>query len=216
MHKTPWPTKAVMEQIYEQKLWGGKEFDFFSGFGSYEMEIVNPYLDAVILFLKSFEKPLILCDLGCGDFNIGKQLACHTKEYYAIDIAENVITRNKKIFKESNVQFLCLDIASDDLPSGDCAIVRQVLQHLSNAEISIIIKKLYAFKYVILTEHVPKDSFLPNIDIISGQGIRLKKNSGINVLASPFNLGVKKEELLSTVFLEGYKGRIVTTLYTIF
>jgi len=31
--KKPWPTKAVMQQIYEQHLWGGKDFDFYSGEG---------------------------------------------------------------------------------------------------------------------------------------------------------------------------------------
>ena len=80
------------------------------------------------------------------------------------------------------------------MPTGDCAILRQVLQHLSNKEIQNILDKLNNYKYVILTEHLPNEQFEPNIDIISGQGIRLKKKSGVDVLAPPFNFEVKKSE----------------------
>ena len=65
-----------------------------------------------------------------------------------------------------------LDIAADYLPSGDCALLRQVLQHLSNAEVQNILRKITGFKYIILTEHLPNGDFIPNKDVISGQGIR--------------------------------------------
>ena len=55
-------------------LWGGKDFDFYSGSGSHDSQIIEPYLDAVSTFLKSHNNTLTVCDLGCGDFNIGKQL----------------------------------------------------------------------------------------------------------------------------------------------
>jgi hypothetical protein len=75
-----------------------------------------------------------------------------------------------------NLEFRELDIAKDELPLGDCAILRQVLQHLSNAEISCG-RKLYAYKYVLLTEHLYRKMILnPHKDIISGSGIRPKKN----------------------------------------
>lgn len=61
-----------------------------------------------------------------------------------------------------------------------------MVQHLSNNEIKNVVEKLYKFKYVILTEHLPEESFEPNKDIISGQGIRLKNQSGVNLLVPPF------------------------------
>jgi len=109
-----------------------------------------------------------------------------------------------------------LDIAVDDLPSGDCALLRQVLQHLSNAEIQSIVSKLTDFKYVILTEHLPEGDFTPNKNIISGQGTRLKKHSGLNLLASPFNFKVKEQKQLLSVVLNNGKGVIATTLYKIY
>ncbi|MFT5146037.1 MAG: hypothetical protein ACI9H1_000755 [Polaribacter sp.] len=214
--KNSWPTKAAMEQVYELKLWGGNNSNFYSGSGSHEIEIVKPYITAVTSFLRSFKTSISVCDLGCGDFNVGKELVVYTKKYVAIDIVAPLIAFNKEKFKEPNLEFHCLDIAVADLPLGDCAIVRQVLQHLSNTEVQAIVNKLVNFKYLILTEHLPKGDFIPNKDIISGQGIRLKKKSGINLLVPPFNLKVKEEKQLIAYNLEPDKGVLVTTLYVLF
>jgi len=211
--KKAWPTKHAMEQIYEMNLWGEDGSDFYSGVGSHEPELIEPYLDVLRLFLTSFKTPLIVCDLGCGDFNVGKELVKHTKKYVAIDIVKDLIEHNKKNFKEENLEFLCLDIAKDNLPDGDCALLRQVLQHLSNAEVQSIVNKLSKFKYVILTEHLPEGNFVPNKDIISGQGIRLKKQSGVNLLAPPFNMEIIAEKQLLAITLDDNQGVMQTILY---
>jgi len=213
--KKPWPTKDAMAQIYENNLWGGKQAGFHSGAGSHDPELVNPYLKTVSAFLASFQAPPVVCDLGCGDFNIGKALVKYSKKYIAIDIVPNLIAYNKKMFKVENLEFHSLDIAKDALPSGDCVILRQVLQHLSNAEIKSVVEKLYNYKYVILTEHLPEEDFEPNKDIISGQGIRLKKQSGVNLLASPFNFRAKEEKELLSVKSPKFKGVLVTSLYKV-
>lgn len=215
-NKKPWPTKAAMEQVYDKKLWGGTSTDFYSGTGSHDPQLIRPYIDLVTSFLTSFKKPLTVVDLGCGDFNVGKELVQYTESYIAVDIVNDLITRNKKLFTNANLQFHCLDIAKDELPAGDCVLLRQVLQHLSNKEIINSIEKLYSFKYVLLTEHIPIGEFNPNMDIISGQGIRLKKNSGVDLLSTPFNLTIKKESQLLKIPMTNGKGVICTTLYTMF
>lgn len=213
--KKPWPTKKAMEQVYELNLWGSNNTEFYSGSGSHQPEIITPYIDVVRAFLKTFKTPITVCDLGCGDFNIGKQLVPFTKNYIAVDIVSNLIEHNTKTFKAANLEFRCLDIAVDNLPTADCVILRQVLQHLSNKEVQSIVNKLENYKYIILTEHLPSGNFTPNKDIISGQGIRIKKQSGIDLLAAPFNLKVKVEKQLLSYVLKDNKGIIVTTLYTL-
>ena len=213
--KKPWPTKTAMEQVYEKKLWGKGSTEFYSGEGSYLPDLVHPYLKRVISFLTSFDKKIVVCDLGCGDFNIGKELAPFTQKYEAIDIAKNLIEFNRKQFCLENLDFHCLDIAEEELPHGDCAIVRQVLQHLSNAEIQKIVRKLQGFKFVILTEHLPKGDFIANADIISGQGIRIKKNSGVDILKAPFHLNIQDYKELVSIDLGAQKGVVLTTLFTL-
>jgi len=214
--KKPWPTKRAMEQVYEMNLWGSNNSTFYSGKGSHKPEIINPYIKTVRTFLKSFKKPLIVCDLGCGDFNVGKELVNCTKQYIGVDIVTDLIEYNKQVFEENNLEFHCLDIAEEDLPKGDCVLLRQVLQHLSNHEIEKVVSKLSDYKYVILTEHLPVGNFIPNKNIISGQGIRIKKKSGVNLLVPPFCLKIKKEKQLLSVVLDNNKGVIITTLYILF
>ncbi|MGJ8593544.1 MAG: class I SAM-dependent methyltransferase [Aquaticitalea sp.] len=214
--KQAWPTKDAMEQVYAMNLWGGNSSDFYSGEGSHHPEIVNPYIDAISTFLTSFELPLVVCDLGCGDFNVGKELVKHSAKYIAVDIVPDLIAHNKQHFQSEKLEFECLDIAVDPLPSGDCAILRQVLQHLSNVEIHSIVQKLRDFKYVILTEHLPEGDFIPNVDIISGQGTRLKKQSGLNLLVPPFNFKVVDEMKVGSVLMDDENGIIVTSIYTLF
>ncbi|WP_411895717.1 methyltransferase [Winogradskyella sp. A2] len=211
-NKRPWPTKDAMQQIYEQHFWGGKDYDFYSGEGSHQPEIIKPYFEVVSGFLKSHKNKLTVCDLGCGDFNIGKHLFEYTQKYIAVDIVESLILRNIEIFKANNLEFHCLDISKDELPKADCIILKQVLQHLSNEEIKSIVKKLSNYKYMILTEHLPMGNFTPNKNKIASQGIRLKQNSGVDLLAEPFNLKVKSTTVLDEFILNQNKGKIVTTI----
>ena len=211
--KIPWPTKAAMSQIYEKNLWGGNPAEFYSGEGSHDPQIVTPYINIISDFLQSFDAPITVCDLGCGDFNIGKDLVEFAPHYHAVDIVPALIKLNQAKFQLPNLTFHCLDVAVDELPAGDCALVRQVLQHLSNQEVQQILEKLSHYRYVIITEHLPSGDFEPNKDKISGQGIRLKQNSGIDVLAAPFHWKVKDVNELLSLELSNGRGRIVTILY---
>lgn len=212
--KRPWPTKDAMAQVYEKNLWGGKTA-FYSGEGSHRPELVDPYIEVVRKFLSAFDPPLSVCDLGCGDFNVGRQLVDLTRSYVAVDIVPDLIARNQGQFRADQLEFRCMDIAEDDLPPADCALLRQVLQHLSNAEVEKVVEKLGAYRYVILTEHLPKGEFIPNKDIISGQGIRLKKQSGVDLMAPPFNFRAKQEKRLLSVDAGDGNGRIVTRFYEV-
>jgi len=210
--KKRWPTKAVMHQIYEKSMWGGAEFDFYSGDGSHTLALVNPYVDVVKDFLKGFEAPISVCDLGCGDFNVGHQLVSFTKEYFAIDIVDDLIERNKLVYKSENLTFKSLDICKDNVPKADVAIVRQVLQHLSNAEILEVTAKLESYKYLIITEHIPSIAFRPNLDLVTGQGNRLKLKSGVVVTEKPFSLKPLQQETLLELPVDA-KSVLKTILY---
>ena len=214
--KKPWATRAAMEQVYDLNLWGANETKFYSGEGSHHSNYVEPYITVVSSFLSSFSIPPVVCDLGCGDFNIGRQLVKYSSNYIGVDIVNDLILHNKKIFNQKQLEFKCLDLAKDSIPAGDCAIIRQVFQHLSNDEVQQILNKLYQFKFVIITEHIPKYNFIPNIDILSGQGNRLKKKSGLDLASPPFNFKVIDKKQLLKVNVINKDELMVTTQYQMF
>ncbi len=205
-------TRSVMSSIYSNKSWGGKTHDFYSGAGSHAKNVIEPYIKCISEFLESFEPKLDVCDLGCGDFNVGKNLVNSANNYIGIDIVPELIKRNQMLFQNDKLKFSCLDIVTDHLPQADCILVRQVLQHLSNNEISQVTTKLKGCKYVIVTEHLPDGDFVPNKDKSTGAGIRLSRGSGVVLTAPPFDLKpVSQKELLRIKYK---KGQIVTYLYS--
>ncbi|WP_350290013.1 class I SAM-dependent methyltransferase [uncultured Croceitalea sp.] len=210
--KTPkMPVKKVMSEIYAKKKWGGAKYDFYSGFGSHSKKVVKPYVKTISNFLESHLNSLLICDLGCGDFNVGSQLVPFSKSYIGVDVVEELVERNKKLFINDKLSFKCLNIVEEELPKADCILVRQVLQHLSNNDIKKVVEKFKVYKYVIVTEHLPKRAFKPNLDKITGANIRLSRNSGVVLHEPPFNMVARnRQELLNIKY---NKGTIVTTLY---
>jgi len=180
-------------QIYKNSVWGQG-----SGYGSTDEFIVNEYINSVSTFLKSFDAKPKIVDLGCGDFNVGSKLIEHSLEYLACDIVEFIIEQNKNKYSNLNVKFQVLDISRDELPVGNIAIIRQVLQHLSNEKIKNIIEKLHnTYQYIIVTEHIPENEFISNVDISSGNETRIRMNSGIVLTEDPFFLSVVNEKVIN-------------------
>jgi hypothetical protein len=111
-----------------------------------------------------------------------------------------------------------LNLAADELPPADLAIVRQVLQHLSNAEIEAFVGRLNASKpckYLLVTEHVPSGDFQSNADYSTGSDIRIRIGSGVVLHEAPFNLVHKIRNVLQEVEADthGKSAVIRTTLY---
>ncbi len=206
--------KEVFSTIYKERLWDTKNnLDFDSGPGSHTKEIVEPYISEVQNFLKSHEERLTVIDIGCGDFNIGKNLVEHTRQYIGVDVVSELIERNKNLFKFPNLKFMNLDVAKDPIPQGDCVLIREVLQHLTNADVSIILKKVKDFKYIIITENIPLGDFKKNLDKLKGPNTRFYVNSGLVIEEPPFNFSTKERSVLLKIKRPDGRGYIVTTLY---
>lgn len=171
-------------------MWGGAaDGDFCSGTGSRLESIVHPYIESVNSFLCEFPIAPDVVDLGCGDFNVGSQLRDSCGSYVAVDVVPELIQRNTRLFSKLAVSFECRDLVRDRLPAGDLAFLRQVLQHLSNAQIAAIIPKLYGYRWVVITEHHPcEPAYVANHDKPAGPGVRLRYGSAVVVTAPPFSL----------------------------
>jgi SAM-dependent methyltransferase len=180
--KTP---TEIFTTIYEKKLWGGRlSFGFHSGNGSRDSKIVKPYIAEIRKLLIELNRPSVL-DLGCGDFRIGRHLVDYATPLIACDIVAPVIEANRR--KYPGVEFKVIDAIEGDLPNTDVVLVRQVLQHLSNEQISKILPKLTKFKLAVITEHVPSGDFIANRDQLAGPDDRASHGSGIVLDKPPFN-----------------------------
>jgi SAM-dependent methyltransferase len=202
--------EQVFSQIYDRHLWGGTS-GFHSGSGSHDPKIVAPYLAAVRGWMAG-QGRLDAVDLGCGDFHVGGQLRDLFGRYVACDVVPALIAHHQAGPFAATVDFRCLDLARDPLPPGDVVFVRQVLQHLTNAMIAALAPKLDAYRWLVLTEHVPADPAHPrNLDKPMGPDTRLRLGSGVDLCAAPFNLQVRDARVLCEV--PQYGGLIRTTLY---
>jgi SAM-dependent methyltransferase len=211
------PPADIFSAIYREGKWGTKsEWAFCSGSGSHCPDLVQPYISAVCNFLSSLPCPPSVVDLGCGDFNIGRQLRPHCGRYIACDVVPELIDHNQKKFGGLQVDFRCLDIVQDDLPVGEVALLRQVLQHLSNPQITRVVRKLYKYRFLVLTEHLPANKEFPaNKEQSTGGGVRLSQGSGVVLTKPPFEMREKSEIVLCTMnqTLNQRAGIVKTTLH---
>jgi SAM-dependent methyltransferase len=186
------PRAREFSNIYYRRSWGpgfGEHSRFFSGGGSHTPALTEPYVAAVLQLLGQQPRTEVV-DIGCGDFAIGRRIAPACQRYTGVDIVPALIADLRRRFSSDRVSFVSLDAVSESIPEGNICLIRQVLQHLSNADIVKVLEKLSRFDVLVITEHLPNDPEHAdfNRDIESGAGLRLRLNSGVYVDRPPFRL----------------------------
>lgn len=186
--------KETFNYIYQKKLWGGaqEQYKYYSGPGSHKKRYVEPYCEMIKNFISQNNISTVV-DIGCGDFHVAHNWLNENIKYIGIDIVQEMIDHHNEQYGTDNIHFYCLDVVEEDLPDAELCLVRQVLQHLSNEEVKIILNKLQKYKYVIITEHITKKEFASkyNIDKTHGSHVRAYYRSGLYLDEAPFNLNVK-------------------------
>lgn len=195
--------KSVAEtfsQIYENNDWGGKPGEFYSGDGS-SAEYAAIYAPTIRRFIAE-NKINRVVDLGCGDFRVASKFVSEDFHYTGCDVVFSLVKHLNETQRSETVEFKCVNIVEDELPDGDLCLIRQVLQHLSNAEIARVLQNAQKFKYLIITEHYPNPNkeLAPNLDIPHGPSVRVQFDSAVVLDKPPFDL--KNVKLLLDVEAE--------------
>ncbi len=164
------------ELIYNENFWESEESR--SGIGS-EIENTKEVLKALEHFIKEFKIKSII-DIPCGDYNWMSSMDMRNLKYQGHDIVKQLITENKKKFKNSNISFFHSDITNSKLGKADLMLVRDCLVHFSFEDIkkSIFRIKQSRSKYLMTTSFVNVDK---NMDIYSADW------RPINLEKGPFN-----------------------------
>ncbi|MFN5408668.1 methyltransferase domain-containing protein [Bradyrhizobium sp.] len=202
--------RNIFSEIYRRKLWGGRlSKGPYSGSGSRDPSVVNPYIEAVSDCLRGLGSPSVV-DVGCRRGSRRSRLVTCAGRYIGCDVVDFVIAENQR--RHPDVEFVVCDAVTDDLPRGDVVLVRQVLQHLNNRQVAQILPKLCNYRYAIITEHIPGFAdFIPNLDKAAGPDHRVNFGSGLVLTEPPFNLRADNIRVLCEVTEFG--GIIQTTLY---
>ncbi|HEX7366200.1 MAG TPA: class I SAM-dependent methyltransferase [Pelobium sp.] len=206
--------EEVFTEIYKKGYWGKTDGErYFSGSGTHDAN-TEKYIDVLIDFIQKYQVKSVF-EIGCGDFSIMKKVLANTDlNYIGADVVPDLIVYLQKNHGNKQRNFIHLDaIASEQFPNADLCVIRQVLQHLTNAQVGKILEKTKKFKYVLITEHVPVYPEVLNGDKSMGGYIRLQnpKTSGVFLDAPPFSLNC--ETILSyQKDNEDLNGKIVPAL----
>jgi hypothetical protein len=198
-----WHRRRAFQGAYGRAQWGLEEGTaFFSGAGS-RGACADTYVSCITHLLHSrsraADRPLRVVDLGCGDFSIGRRLLAGAENttYIGCDIVPELVQAHSANVRDPRASFRRVDIVADPLPDGDVCLVREVLQHLSNADVSRVLEKLGKYKEVYVTEARP--AILegpPNPDKPSGPGVRWDwrtgRGRGIELDQPPFDMRVQE------------------------
>jgi hypothetical protein len=141
-------------------------------------------------------------DLGCGDFRVAAKFVSGAFHYTGCDVVFSLVKHLNETRKNETTEFRCVNVVEDELPDGDLCLIRQVLQHLSNAEIRQVLENARKYKFLIITEHYPnpQTEYTPNLDIPHGPSVRVQFDSAVVLDKPPFDL--KNVKLLLDVEAE--------------
>ena len=190
--------RQIFQDVYQRNLWGtdgGSKF--YSGIGS-RGDAAKTYVRHMAELLQSHAnelgRPLTVVDLGCGDFEIGRALLERLPDlnYVGCDIVPELIAHNRAVHGGPNVRFQQLDIVTDPLPEGDVCLMRQVLQHLCNADIGAFLERA-GYQWVYVTEGHPAHRAGPaNPDKRTGHDVRFNwrtgRGRGVELDLPPYSL----------------------------
>ena len=181
--------RAAFAEVYTTKAWGDDGGDFFSGPGTVEAAVTAPYLDFLRSEFAAMARPPRVLDLGCGDFKVCSQLLPSVESVTGVDVVPELVARNTRLFGSERVRFLCADISRDPLPEADVVLVREVMQHMSNAQIACLLKRLDAYPVAYVTNVEPAKAAVATVnrDLVPGPDTRGVFGSGLFLDEPPFS-----------------------------
>lgn len=172
--------KAFM-RIYAHDLWNGG-----SGPGS-TPEGTVAYVDLLTGLIQSL-RPKSVVDFGCGDWQFSQLVDWSNSQYLGFDVVPSVVSANKSKFETEHIKFqVCDFVALESFPPADLYLCKDVLQHLPNQDVVLVLQKFAASDAtVLITNDIVSERFSVNMDIHPGD------YRPIDLSREPFNAKVRE------------------------
>lgn len=163
--------KEVFTEIYRSKVWGDG-----SGGGS-APDVARPYIDFITGFVNAPNRIYTVLDIGCGDLVVANLINWGMAHYIGVDVHSYYL---KDIGK--HMLFLaCRDVLTDPLPAADLILCKEVMQHLSNEQVQLLLDRTAHYQRRLFTNSKPGPEVTENEDIDTG-GFR-----PVDLSLPPFN-----------------------------
>jgi 2-polyprenyl-3-methyl-5-hydroxy-6-metoxy-1,4-benzoquinol methylase len=161
--------KERFAAVYTNHVWTDDGKGALSGWGS-ELRATDVIRQSIPEVLRRLGTRTLL-DIGCGDFTWMKEahLPCG---YIGVDIVPDLIEHNSAQHGSEARVFQALDATCDPLPAADTILCRDVLFHLSFADIWRVIENVVDSRATFLIA-TTNTKIRVNADIISGDFRRL-------------------------------------------
>ena len=143
----------AFEVIYAQKGWGVDEQGRASSGAGSTMEFTRLYRVFLQDFLAAHGIRSVV-DAGCGDWQFSRAIDWKGIDYLGVDIVPSLIDENRRTYAAPGVRFAVADIVRDELPPADLLIVKDVLQHLPDADITRFLARLARYRHVLIVNGV--------------------------------------------------------------
>ena len=164
--------RDVFERIYRNNEWGCG-----SGEGSFP-EHTTRYAAFLERFVRERGVRSVL-DVGCGDWQFSRSIDWGAASYVGMDVVASVIEANTREFARpasgarGAIVFRLYDGDPGKLPAADLLIVKDVLQHWSNAAVMAFLPVVANYRYALITNCISPSRKLRvttgNRDIADGE-----------------------------------------------
>ena len=148
------PVEEIFTYIYEKNCWLSQES--VSGPGS-ELKVTQNMRQALSTLLQRFGIASI-ADAPCGDLNWMRYVDIGTCRYIGIDIVQELIENNARIFGATR-EFRHLNLIEDIIEKVDLIICRDMLAHLTDEQIFKVLRnfKQSGSKYILMTTNLTSE-----------------------------------------------------------
>lgn len=145
--------ERAFTQVYKHGIWGRDEDGRgFSGVGS-TFQATTEYIPFLEEFIRTHDIKSIV-DLGCGDWMFSQYVDWGDAQYLGIDTVKEVIERNQSRYSSSNVNFMHADILDIEIPEADLILCKDVMIHLTNEDIALLLEKMQRCKHCLITNDI--------------------------------------------------------------
>jgi len=141
---------------YFSKIYAGGGWGPIQSGGGSSPENTVEYREFLSNFIKE-NKIKTVYDFGCGDWSFSKLIDWSNVKYTGIEIVESVVN-NLKQYENANIRFVFLDDVERFYKcKGDLLIIKDVLQHWTNKEITTFLNNVKdQFKFILILNSSPQ------------------------------------------------------------